>query len=80
MVYFLHVRAPSVGLGLGGVGGGAGRVRSAVTRLSAAVRRRLTLSMHGGGSALVFDGVQVFLLGDGEHRGQDLVVLPVRQT
>lgn len=62
--------------GRGGVAAGSVHGGSA----SAAVRRRLTLPMHGGGGALVFHAVQVFLLGDGKHRGQDLIVLPVRQT
>lgn len=54
------------------------RVCVRVSRLSAAVRRRLPLSVHGG--RLVLHAVQVLLLGDGQHRRQDLVVLPVRQT
>lgn len=74
MVYFLHVRVLSVGRG--GVAAGSVYGGSA----SAAVWRRLTLPMHGGSGALVFHAVQVFLLGDGKHRGQDLIVLPVRQT
>lgn len=53
-------------------------VRARVSRLSAAVRRRLPLSVHGG--RLVLHAVQVLLLGDGQHRRQDLIVLPVRQT
>lgn len=53
-------------------------VRLCVRRLSAAVRRRLSLSMHGG--TLVLHAVQVLLLRDGQHRGQDLIVLPVCQT
>lgn len=47
-------------------------------QLSAAVGRRLSLSMHGG--TLVLDFVQVLLLRDRQHRRQDLVVLPVCQT
>lgn len=53
-------------------------VRVRVSQLSAAVRRRLPLSVHGG--RLVLHAVQVLLLGDGQHRRQDLIVLPVRQT
>lgn len=51
---------------------------SGVSWLSAAVGWRLSLSMHGG--ALVFHAVQVLLLRHGQHRRQNLIVLPVRQT
>lgn len=65
-------------VGSGWCGGGQRSSCFCVGQLSAAVWRRLPLSMHGG--ALVFHAVQVLLLRDGQHRGQDLIVLPVRQT
>lgn len=85
MFYFFPGPSPSGGQSWegGGVRMVQGRSKVIVVflcvgQLSAAVRRRLPLSMHGG--ALVFHAVQVLLLRDGQNRGQDLIVLPVRQT